>query len=155
LITHVRNASIVAIFSHAAAGAAVTAVVGWGLAVAAVAAGYVGMGWRGVVLAVTVVVFWLLLQFSRALRTMRIAAERPLGHVDSAVMLHARLQPGMRLMQILTLTRSLGVKTGDDPERYVWRDAAGDAVHVELRAGRVTETRLERAAAAEAAAPDA
>ena len=35
---------------------------GWGLAVAAVAAGYVGYGWQGVVLAVTVASFWLMLQ---------------------------------------------------------------------------------------------
>jgi hypothetical protein len=53
------------------AGALNSALVGWALAVAAVAAGYVGYGWPGVVLAVTVVVFWLLLQFSRALRVMR------------------------------------------------------------------------------------
>ena len=39
---------------------------GWGLAVAAVAAGYVGYGWKGVVLAVTVAFFWLLLQFSQS-----------------------------------------------------------------------------------------
>ena len=129
---------------------------GWALAVAAVAAGYVGFGWQGVVLAVTVVVFWLLLQFSRALRVMRTAAGRPVGTVDNAVMLHARLHPGQRLMQVLALTRSLGVKVADDPETFVWRDEAGDAVRVALRNGRITEMHLERAAAedsAEAAGP--
>jgi len=123
------------------------AVLGWALAVAAVAAGYVGMGWQGVVLAITVVVFWLLLQFSRALRVMRQAAERPVGAIDNAVMLHARLQSGMRLMQVLALTRSLGKKLADDPETFVWHDEAGDAVRVVLQHGRVAELHLERAAA--------
>ena len=48
-----------------------TAWVGWGLAAAAVAVGYAGYGWPGVVLALGVVVFWLLLQFNRALRALR------------------------------------------------------------------------------------
>jgi hypothetical protein len=58
-------------------------VVGWGLAVLAVAAGWLGWGWRGVVLAVTVVVFWLLLQFSRTLRVLRAAGQRPVGTIDT------------------------------------------------------------------------
>jgi len=51
-----------------------TAWVGWGLAVAALAVGYASYGWPGVVLALGVVVFWLLLQFSRALRALRLAS---------------------------------------------------------------------------------
>ena len=66
--------------------------IGWGLAALAIAAGYVGWGWRGVVLGVTVIVFWLLLQFSRSLRVLRNAADAPVGHVASAVMLHGKLQ---------------------------------------------------------------
>jgi uncharacterized protein (DUF58 family) len=124
--------------------AALGPVMGWGLAVAAVAAGYAAYGWPGVALALSVVVFWLLLQFSRALRVMRKAADNPIGQVDSAVMLQARLQPGMRLLQVLALTRSLGEKTGDAPEAYVWRDAGGDAVHLTLQAGCVSQVRLER-----------
>ena len=85
-------------------------ILGWGLAVVAVVAGWFSYGWPGVVLALSVVVFWLLLQFSRVLRVMRRAAERPIGSVDNAVMLHAKLQTGMQLLQILPLTRSLGVK---------------------------------------------
>ena len=120
---------------------------GWLLAVAAVTAGYVGWGWRGVVLALTAIVFWLLLQFSRALRTLRDAGSRPVGQVPNAVMFNARLQSGMRLPQILVLTRSLGRKLADDPETYAWADAAGDEVQVELRGGRVTRWALKRAAA--------
>lgn len=126
------------------------AVFGWLLAVAALAAGYAAYGWRGVLLAFSIVVFWLLLQFSRALRVMRQAAQNPVGHVDNAVMLHARLHPGMKLMQILPLTRSLGEKAEADAgaEIFVWRDDAGDAVRVALRDGRVSSVSLTRAAAA-------
>jgi uncharacterized protein (DUF58 family) len=129
--------------------------VGWTLAVIAVAAGYAGYGWPGVVLAVTVIVFWLLLQFSRALRVMRQAAGRPIGAIDNAVMLHAKLRPGLRLLDILPLTRSLGQKVADDPETFVWTDPGGDRVRVELRQGRATAFRLERVAAAAAAGPAA
>lgn len=125
---------------------------GWALAAAAVVAGWWAYGWRGIVLALTVVVFWMLLQFSRALRAMRMAAGRPVGSVDNAVMLHARLRQGMRLVDIIKLTRSLGRDLGGDTapergrERYAWRDEAGDAVIVELTGGRCTGWQLERAA---------
>jgi hypothetical protein len=125
--------------------------VGWALAALAVVVGGWSYGWRGIVLALTVVVFWLLLQFSRALRAMRSAAGRPVGFVDNAVMLQAKLRKGMRLVDIIMLTRSLGRELGDDTaperERYEWRDASGDAVVVELSAGRCTGWRLDRAAA--------
>ena len=127
------------------------AIIGWGLAVAAVAAGYLGYGWPGVVLAVTVVVFWLLLQFSRALRVMRDAGQAPKGRVASAVMLNARLKPGLRLMDILRLTRSLGDRLADDPETFAWRDEGGATVTVELQNGRCTRWTLQRPD--EAAAP--
>jgi hypothetical protein len=124
------------------------AFVGWLLAAAALAIGYVQWGWPGVVLAVTMIVFWLLLQFSRALRVLRKAGQAPVGHVDSAVMLHARLQHGQRLPQILALTRSLGHKRGDDPEVFEWRDAGGDAVRVEMVGGKLTHWELQRTDAA-------
>jgi hypothetical protein len=122
--------------------------VGWILAVLAVAVGYAGYGWPGVVLAVTAIVFWMLLQFSRVLRVLRQAGHAPVGHVDNAVMLHSRLHPGMKLLEILPLTRSLGQKLSDDPESFAWADAAGDRVVVELVAGRLRGAVLERAAGA-------
>ena len=117
---------------------------GWGLAALALALGYWFFGWRGVALAVSGMVFWLLLQFSRSMRVMRTAAGAPIGSVPSAVMLHARLQVGMPLMKILLLTRSLGEKLADEPETYRWTDAAGVQVTVELAAGRCTGWRLQR-----------
>jgi len=129
---------------------------GWGLAALAVALGYWFFGWRGVALATSGMVFWLLLQFSRTMRVMRTAAGSPIGTVPSAVMLHARLQLGMPLMKILLLTRSLGEKRADDPETFRWTDGAGDSVTVVLLDGRCTAWTLARAAAAaDGAAPQA
>jgi hypothetical protein len=118
--------------------------IGWALAVAAVALGYMQWGWPGVALAVSVIVFWLLLQFSRALRVMKTAGQAPMGHVESAVMLHSKLRPGLRLIEILPLTRSLGDQVADDPETFVWRDNSGASVRVELRNGRCVKWALER-----------
>ena len=120
------------------------ATIGWALAVAAVAVGYAGYGWRGVLLAITVVVFWLLLQFSRALRVMRLAAQAPVGQVPSAVMLHAKLHPGMPLMAVIKLTRSLGRKVRDEPETFAWRDESGAEVEIEFDGGRCKVWRLAR-----------
>jgi hypothetical protein len=120
--------------------------VGWALAALALAVGYLQWGWQGVVLAVTVIVFWLLLQFSRALRVLRNAGQAPVGEVPNAVMLHTKLQRGQRLPEVLKFTKSLGIKVADDPETFEWRDAGGDAVRVELRAGRLERWTLLRAA---------
>ena len=124
---------------------------GWLLVVLGVVAGYVGWGWRGVVLAITIVAFWLLLQFSRALRALRNAAANPVGAVASAVMLNARLRAGQRLPDVLRLTRSLGHKAApgdaaDADETFVWVDGGGDKVEVTLAGGRVAHWRLIRAA---------
>jgi hypothetical protein len=117
---------------------------GWGLAALAVAVGYWGYGWPGVALAATAIVFWLLLQFSRALRALRLAAGAPVGHVPSAVMLHARLHPGMRLADIIKITRSLGRKVGDNPERFAWCDESGAEVQIEFARGRSRAWQLKR-----------
>ena len=127
-------------------------ILGWGLAVLGTALAYVQYGWQGVLFAITLVVFWLLLQFSRAMRVMRMAAGAPVGHIDSAVMLHARLKPGMRLLEILPLTRSLGRKVADVPETFVWTDGSGASVRIELVNGRCTAWHLERPEGGEAPA---
>ena len=121
-----------------------SATLGWALAALAVAAGSVSYGWRGVLLAVTVIVFWLLLQFSRALRVMRLAARAPVGHVASAVMLHARLNAGMQMIDVVKLARSLGRKLRDEPETLAWRDDSGAEVEVEFAGGRCKHWCLTR-----------
>ncbi len=120
-------------------------IIGWALAAAAVAVGFYQWRWPGVALAATIIVFWLLLQFSQSLRVLRRAGQAPVGQVDSAVMLNAKLHAGMRLMNILPLTRSLGLRVADEPaEAFEWRDGAGNRVRVELRGGRCTAWRLIR-----------
>ena len=128
---------------------------GWALAALAVAMGWNQWGWQGVVLAVTLIVFWLLLQFSRSVRAMSQAAQAPVGHVDSAVMLHAKLRTGMRLLDILPLTRSLGQKVDLEAasststgaaadEVFEWSDASGARVRVVMARGRCAQWSLLR-----------
>ncbi|HRH89352.1 MAG TPA: hypothetical protein PLO41_21105 [Rubrivivax sp.] len=126
--------------------------VGWSLAVLGIVAGYVGWGWQGVVLGVTVIVFWLLLQFSRSLRVLRNAAGRPVGSVDSAVMLHSKLRAGMTLLQVLMLTRSLGTRLGESPERWGWADSGGTRVSLLFERGKLRSWQIDRDAASAPAA---
>lgn len=120
---------------------------GWALAFAALVVGYWQYGWPGLVLALTVIVFWLLLQFSRAMRAMRLAGSAPVGHVPSAVMFQSRLREGLRLIDVIKLTRSLGQRLGDEPERLRWQDESGASVEVELVNGCVSRWTLHRPAA--------
>lgn len=120
------------------------AAVGWALATLAVAVGYLQWGWPGVALGLTLVVFWMLLQWSRVMRVLRQAGGAPVGLVPSAVMLHAKLRTGMRLLDILPITRSLGRKVVDAPETFAWSDESGACVTVELVNGRCTAWRLTR-----------
>jgi hypothetical protein len=117
---------------------------GWGLAALATAMAWRSYGWQGVAFAVTLVVFWLLLQFSRTLRVMRNAADAPVGHVDSAVMLHSRLKRGMRMLDLVQLTRSLGRKLSGAPESWTWSDDSGAMVTVFLEGARVDHWTLTR-----------
>ena len=131
-----------------AGGIGVSPWLGWLLAAAGLAAGYRAYGWPGVALAATIVVFWLLLQFSRALRTLRTAGAAPVGSLRSAVMLHAKLRRGMTLPEVLAVTGSLGEKmempSASPGENWRWRDAGGSAVTVHLRHGRVVDWSLVR-----------
>ena len=117
------------------------------LAAAALAAGWVGFGGRGIVLALTAIAFWLLLQFGRAMRVMRRAARAPLGHVPSAVMLHARLRRGMTMLELVSITGSLGEAAASErpSSAYCWRDAGGSALRVSFARDRVSTWAIERA----------
>ena len=127
--------------------------IGWTLAALALAAGWAGYGWRGMVLGATVIVFWLLLQFSRSLRVMQRAGRSPMGRTASAVMLQAKLAPGMTLLQVLPLAGSLGEAVGDAAaETWRWRDNGGAAVTLVFARGRLQSWSLARPA--RSAAPD-
>lgn len=120
----------------------------WLLFGAALAAGWFSYGWKGLVLGITAITFWMLLQFSRTLRVMRDAGKAPLGRVGSAVMLHSRLRKGMTLLQILALTGSLGERVdpqGDGTDEcWRWTDEGAATVTVDLQAGRLRRWKLER-----------
>jgi hypothetical protein len=122
----------------------VNPLLGWCLVVAAVVMSARAYGWPGVAFAVTVIVFWLLLQFNRAMRAMRGASSAPVGHVGSAVMLNARLKRGMTMLQIIGLTRSLGRSISKEPEVWRWADDGGSVVTATLQGGRLADWRLER-----------
>jgi uncharacterized protein (DUF58 family) len=117
---------------------------GWTLALLALATSAYAYGWQGAVFAVTVIVFWLLLQFNRVLRTMRRASEAPVGHVDSAVMLHSKLRPGLPMLQVVKLTRSLGRRVSETPEVWAWADASGAQVAITFEGGRCRHWALTR-----------
>jgi hypothetical protein len=123
-------------------------VIGWSLATLLVALAWYSYGWQGVLLAVSVVVFWLLLQFSRAMRAMRQAGQAPVGHVDSAVMLNAKLQPGMTMLQVIGLTKSLGRKldggNGEGRDDWAWSDEGGSTVTLQFQGGKLARFELDR-----------
>ena len=119
--------------------------IGWALAALFVAAAWQSYGWQGVLFAITGVVFWLLLQFNRAVRAMKNAAERPLGHVDSAVMLNAKLKAGSTMLEVVTLTRSLGRRDDAASEDdWTWTDPGGASVHLHFEKARLARWTLDR-----------
>lgn len=106
-------------------------------------------GWMGVAAAAGLLVMWLLLHFHRLMQVLQRAAKRPVGYVDSAVMLNAKLRPGRPLMHVIALTRSLGERLSAadaQPEIYRWRDGSGSSVSCEFEGGKLQRWRLERPA---------
>ena len=118
--------------------------IGGALSLAALAAGWFAYGPRGVALAVTVIAFWLLLQFNRLVRVMRTAADSPVGRVDSAVMLQAKLHPGLTMAKVIALTKSLGRRVDENGDVYTWTDDGGAAVTVTFANGRCARWALTR-----------
>ena len=118
--------------------------IGSALALAALVMGGVLMGWQGVVLVLTVIVFWLLLQFSRLMRVMQAANGAPLGRIDSAVMVQSRLREGMKLVEVLPLTRSLGAKVEGREEAWAWTDAGGIRLELQFSQGTLRHWELLR-----------
>lgn len=118
--------------------------IGGALALAALILGGVFFGWQGVVLALSGIIFWLLMQFTRLMRVMRMTQSAPVGRIDSAVMLNAKLREGMRLLEVLPLTRSLGNKLAAEPETWGWTDAGGVRVELVLEQGRLVRWQLIR-----------
>ena len=78
------------------------------LAIAAMALAYRFYSWAGIALAGGVLVMGLMLHFTRMMNVLKRTTNRPVGYVDSAVMLNAKLKPGMTLLHVIAMTRSLG-----------------------------------------------
>ena len=128
------------------------------LGVVVVAAAYRAYGWPGVALAVSGVVMWMLLHFTRMMKVMQRASDRPVGWVDSAVMLNAKLRPGVNLLHVMAMTRSLGELVSEkdaQPERYRWTDGTASSVTCEFANGKLVKWELFRPQAPGEGAPTA
>jgi hypothetical protein len=104
-------------------------------------------GWAGIALAAGGVVMWILLHFTRLVTILKKAADRPIGHVASAVMLNAKLKKGVSLMHVIAMTRSLGsLQSPKDtqPEVFTWTDTGQSAVTCTFVGGKLTEWTLQR-----------
>ena len=104
-------------------------------------------GWMGVAAVASAGVMWLLLWFTRVVQLMRRASKRPVGFVDSAVMLNAKLKTGMTLMHVIALSRALGLLESPknaQPEIFSWRDGSQSVVRCVFVQGRLDSWTLDR-----------
>lgn len=121
--------------------------------VALVVAGYQGAGWAGVAFAVGALMLWLMMHFTRLMHILKRAADRPLGYVDSSVMLQAKLKPKMTLMHVVAMTRSLGEQlspAGAQPEQYRWTDPSDASVTCDFLQGKLVRWEFRRPVVADA-----
>ena len=115
--------------------------------IAGVALAYRSYGWAGIAAAASVLVFWMLLHFSRMMQVLKRAAGRPMGYVDSAVMLNAKLKPGMTLLHVTAMTRSLGTQQSpkdEQPEVFRWTDGSQSFVTCTFASGKLSHHELFR-----------
>lgn len=117
--------------------------IGWLLAVAALAFGAWRFGWQGALLAVTVIVFWLLLDFSRSMRVLRAAARRPVGQVAHARQFQQRLRVGLTTVELTKLAGAVGEVVDDAVPVLRWRDAYGYVLDVRCPGGRAESWTLQ------------
>ena len=113
----------------------------------AIALAWDRFGWQGVAVVGTAIAMWVLLHFNRLMQVLKRAADRPIGYVDSAVMLNAKLRPGVTLMHVVALTRALGAlqtEPNRQPETYRWCDGSHSHVDCEFNNGRLVRWRLFR-----------
>jgi len=129
----------------------VNARLGWLLAALFTFAAWRAYDLAGLAFAASAIVFWLLLQFNRAVRVMKNAADSPVGRIPSAVMFQAGLTRGMTMLQIVTKTRSLGRKVPGSDDDWRWSDDGGASVVLHLERGRLVRWQIERSGEAQAA----
>ncbi len=123
--------------------------------VALVVAAYYYYGWPGVAVAMGGLIMWLLLHFTRMMTVLKRAADRPIGYVDSAVMLNAKLRPGVTLLHVVAMTKALGALQSPkdtEPELYRWTDGTQSYVTCEFEGGKLKKWALARPAQVDDAA---
>lgn len=128
------------------------------LGVVLVAVAWRGYGWPGVGLAMGGIVMFLLLHFTRMMKVLQRAANRPVGYCDSAVMLNAKLRPGVNLLHVVAMTRALGEQLSpadEQPEVFRWTDGTASHVTCEFAQGKLVKWALVRPPVGEPAAPPA
>jgi hypothetical protein len=106
-------------------------------------------GWWGFSLVSSGIIFWLLQMSTRLMQTMERAADQPVGTVNNAVMFHAQLHDGLRLLKVIGLAASLGQRLPSDDKTmdiFEWRDGANDSVQCHFQEGRLRQWTLVRAA---------
>ena len=117
------------------------------LAVAAVALAYRFYGWAGIALAAGLLVMGLMLHFTRMMNVLKRTTHRPIGYVSSAVMLNAKLKPGMTLLHVIAMTRALGQPQSEkdaQPEIFRWTDGTQSHVTCTFVAGKLAQHALVR-----------
>ncbi|MDB5861091.1 MAG: hypothetical protein JWQ76_4780 [Ramlibacter sp.] len=126
------------------------------LGVVLLVAAYRGYGWMGLGLVASGIVTWMLLHFTRMMRVLQRASDRPLGWVDSAVMLNAKLKPGVNLMHVMAMTKAIGEQLSEkdaEPAVYRWTDGGASHVTCTFDKGRLVQWELFRPPAPEEAGP--
>jgi hypothetical protein len=111
-------------------------------------------GWQGVAVVSGGLVMWLLLHYTRLITILKKAANRPIGFVGSAVMLNAKLKPGVTLMHVVAMTHSLGAQQSprdEQPELFRWTDGTDSHVTCEFRGGKLVSWKLFRPSQTETA----
>jgi hypothetical protein len=114
-----------------------------------VAVAFKSYGWLGVAGATALLMMWMLLHFTRTLQVLKRAANRPVGYVDSAVMLNAKLRKGATLLHVVAMTRALGeLLTPKDtqPEQFRWTDGTQSHVTCLFVGGKLQQWELFRPA---------
>ena len=104
-------------------------------------------GWGGVAMAASVLVTWGLLHFTRMMQVLKRAMGRPIGYVDSAVMLNAKLKPKATLLHVVAMTRALGeLRSPKDtqPEVFRWTDGSKSYVDCTFLSGKLVGHSLTR-----------
>jgi hypothetical protein len=125
------------------------------LGISLVALAYRSYGWAGVAGAAGILVMWALLHFNRMMQVLKRAADRPIGYVDSAVMLNAKLRRGFSLLHVVAMTRAIGEQRQDGDkaaEVFRWTDGSQSHVTCEFVGGKLRTWTLVRPQAGEPAA---